>query len=84
MTTVARIAGRYSRLNTRIMILTFAWKWWMTIARPHVVSDVAVDRAAFSHYIQQLVDVGILSESMAYEDVVYLDAIDYADNYFLK
>ncbi len=44
--------------------------------------SVKVNQDTNYYYALQQVDAGILTEPLAYEDLVYLDTIEYADNYF--
>ncbi len=44
--------------------------------------SVAIDKKAYSHYMLQQVNFGNLIEPLDYEDMIYLDTIEYADNYF--
>jgi NitT/TauT family transport system substrate-binding protein len=48
------------------------------------VPNVTVDKESNLHYARYQVRFGILKEPLAYEDLVYSDAIEYADNYFKK
>ncbi len=44
--------------------------------------SVKVDKEANYHYAQFQAQAGIIREPLPYEDLVYLDTIEYADNYY--